>query len=642
MFEHGQRPGMDSMGVLIASLERLLSEAPSTTCTDEFQVLGVGIERLDEALPVLDRLLEDVQNGVLRYEGAVVKVESASDERINIPHVIRGDETDVLLKHETLDDDLLCDQHTRAYKQALRNQEEQFESDPWQRYSLLLDIGNCPDCNVDTRVEITLDKSYLESQFRDRLAADLPLFADELDRLRVLFWADLDHLHSMIERSPLQTYKAIAEWGKPCLFVCFDNAHNDGSDYFRSISAGMCMQRERIEPALNQLLTAPSLPSLIHSRQGHIQEYPETLGYLPPEYWLSAQVLAQAHTGESVAEWFVEAAPFFVYSMLAAISSKVSIDEDRLRFEIEREFALSLECSLSSDKIVIRHDSDEYAVCFTQETLRELLDLYSVALQAKFTTINHDLVQRSIIYGTGFSFEAFFSKLDRIGKFYEFEYKHLLSDRFEQQSRNLRSFIADMVSLRQRLASLIDSLSKDLSELTIAVLATTALAIVAKVIDIETWDNLAIYAILTTPIFAYLYITVFLLRIDNLKDLGERAIDEFMRDVGLSQQIWDFPLHTIGVDEEELDRTTLLKPLLHQHSINQFIAEVCGVFSHVLFAGLAIGKNLWWLPVPKLILDSVFFGWAFWRRTSKQSRVAYYLLVWLVTLASAAVMCWTR
>jgi hypothetical protein len=274
--------------------------------------------------------------------------------------------------------------------------------------------------------------------------------------------------------------------------------------------------------------------------------------------------------------------------------------------------------------------------------LRKLLDFYSAALQAKFTAINHDLVQRSVVYGTSFSFEVFFSKLDQIGKFYEFEHKHLLGDRFEQQSQNLRSFIADMVSLRQRLASLIDSLSKDLSELTVAVLATTALAIVARVLDIKTWDNLAMYGLLTTPVFAYLYVSVFLLRIDNLMGLGERAVDEFRRDMELSQQIWDFPLHTIGVEEEELDRKMLLRPLLHQHSVNQLIGEVCGIFSHVLFAALATVMNLWWLLAPKLVLDSVLLGRAFWRwrGTSRQSRITYHFLVWLVTLAFAAIIYW--
>jgi hypothetical protein len=189
---------------------------------------------------------------------------------------------------------------------------------------------------------------------------------------------------------------------------------------------------------------------------------------------------------------------------------------------------------------------------------------------------------------------------------------------------------------------MVDSLSKDLSELSIAVLATTALAIVARVLDIKTWDNFVVYGILTTPIFAYLYITVFLLRIDNLKSLGERAINEFTRDVELGQQIWDFPLHTIGVDEEDLDSETLLGPLLHQHGINQLIAEVCGMVSHILFVTLAIGKNVWWLPVPKLMLDSVFLGWAFWTRTRSQGRVIYYSLVWFVTLAFAAVMYWTN
>jgi hypothetical protein len=297
---------------------------------------------------------------------------------------------------------------------------------------------------------------------------------------------------------------------------------------------------------------------------------------------------------------------------------------------------------LAGDRVVVASDGGTTTVYLTQELLCALLDFYSVALQAKYTAINHDLIQKSVVYGTGFSFGDFFSRLDRIGRFYDFEYRHLLGDRFEQQSQNLRSFIANMVSLRQRLASLVDSLSKDLSELTIAVLATTALGIVAKVIDIETWDSLVVYGILTTPIFAYLYIAVFLLRIDNLRNLGKRAVDEFMRDVELGQQIWDFPLHTIGVEEEELDREALLEPLLYQHRINQLIAEACGVFSHALFIALAMTRDLWWLPAPKLILDSALFGRALWKRASKQSRVIYHSLVWLVTLAFAAVVYWTK
>jgi hypothetical protein len=633
---------MDSVRALIESLERLLTEAASTTYVDEFQVLDIKIHTLSEALPLLQGLLEDADKGRVRYEGMLVKVGSASDERVSVPHLVRGVEKDVLLKDEALDDRLLCDRHVEAYEQFLRDQEEQFEFDPWQRYSLLQEIDDCRDCSVNIRVEITLDKGFLERQFKESLAADVPQFASDLEKLHILFWTDFASFHSRITHDPLETHRTIAEWGQPCLFVCLRNADNDGSDYFKSVSTAACVHRETMETVLGQLLTAPSLRPLTGSRQSHIEEHPETVGYLPPEYWLSAQVLAQAHTGESIPEWFTRLAPFFVYSFLATVSSKVVADEDRLRFEIEREFALNLECSLAGDRVVVASDGGTTTVYLTQELLCALLDFYSVALQAKYTAINHDLIQKSVVYGTGFSFGDFFSRLDRIGRFYDFEYRHLLGDRFEQQSQNLRSFIANMVSLRQRLASLVDSLSKDLSELTIAVLATTALGIVAKVIDIETWDSLVVYGILTTPIFAYLYIAVFLLRIDNLRNLGKRAVDEFMRDVELGQQIWDFPLHTIGVEEEELDREALLEPLLYQHRINQLIAEACGVFSHALFIALAMTRDLWWLPAPKLILDSALFGRALWKRASKQSRVIYHSLVWLVTLAFAAVVYWTK
>lgn len=628
---------MDSVRALTKSLERLLTEAASTTCVDEFQVLDVKIDTLSEALPLLQGLLEDADKGIVRYEGMLVKVGSTSDERVSVPHLVREVETDVLFKDEALDDRLLCDRHAGAYEQLLRDQDEQFEFDPWQRYSLLQEIDDCPDCSVNIQVEITLDKGYLEHQFKESLAADVPQFASDLDKLHILFWTDLASFHSRITHDPIETHRTIAEWGRPCLFVCLRNADNDGSDYFKSVSTAACVHRETMETVLGQLLTAPSLQALTDSRQNHIEEHPQTVGYLPPEYWLSAQVLAQAHTRESIPEWFTRLAPFFVYSLLATVSSKVVADEDRLRFEIEREFALNLECSFAGDRLVVASIGGAATVYLTQELLCALLDFYSVALQAKYTAINYDLVQKSVVYGTGFSFGAFFSRLHRIGKFYDFEYRHLLGDRFEQQSKNLRSFIADMVSLRQRLASLVDSLSKDLSELTIAVLATTALGIVAKVIDIETWESIVVYGILTTPIFAYLYITVFLLRIDNLRTLGKRAVDEFMRDVELGQQIWDFPLHTIGVEEEELDREALLEPLLHQHRINQLIAEACGVLSHVLFVALALSKDVWWLPVPKLILDSGFLGWALWNRSSRQSRLTYYLLTWLVTLAFAAI-----
>jgi hypothetical protein len=627
---------MDSTRVLVESLERLLSGA--TTCVDEFQVLEVGIGNLGDALTVLKGLLEDVQNGIMRYERAIVIVGPASGDGVRIPHVIRRDEADIILVHETVDEELPCDEHARAYEQALQEQEEQFEFDTWQRYSLLQDMGNCPNCNVKIWVEITLDKNYLESQFKRRLAADLPQIASDLDRLRLLYWADLEHLYSMIERNSLQTHRTIAEWDKPCLFICFDNAHNDGSDYFRSISAAMCVQREAIKPVLNQLLSAPSLQALTLSRQSHIQECSKAVGYLPPEYWLNAPVLAQARTGGVIPEWFVKVAPFFIYSMLATVSSKVFVNRGNLRFEIEREFELGLECSLANNEIVVTLDSDTTRVHLSQDVFRQLLNFYSTALQAKYTAINYDLVQRAIVYGTSFAFGAFFSKVNRIGKFYDFEYKHLLGDRFEQQSRTLRTFMADMVSLRQRLASLVDSLSKDLNGLAIAVLATTALTIVARVLDIKTWDNLVRYAILTTPIFAYWYIPVFLLRIDNLKDLGERAVDEFRQDMELGQQIWDFPLHTIGVEEENLDRETLLKPLLHQHNVNQLLAEATSMFSHILFVALAVGKNLWWLPVPKLILDSIFLGWSFWYK----QRGVYYLLIWFVTLIFAIIIYWVN
>ena len=314
---------MDSTRVLIESLERLLSGAPSTTCVDEFQVLEIRVRNLGDALAVLEGLLEDVQNGIIRYERAVVIVGPASGDGVRVSHVIRRDEADIMLVRETLDEELLCDEHARAYEHTLQEQEEQFEFDPWQRYSLLQDIGNCPDCNVNTWMEITLDKNYLERQFKKRLAEDLPQFAGDLDRLRVFFWADLAHLYSLIEHNPLQTHKTIAEWGKPCLFICLDNAENDGADYFRSISAAMCVQREAIEPVLDQLMTASSLQVLTLSRQSHIQKCSEDIGYLPPEHWLNTQVLARAHAGEVFPEWFMKVAPFFVYSMLATVSSKV-------------------------------------------------------------------------------------------------------------------------------------------------------------------------------------------------------------------------------------------------------------------------------------------------------------------------------
>lgn len=633
---------MDSTKALVESIEKLLSKAPSTTWVDEFEVLDIKIEKLNEAISVLDYFLDDVQKGIINYERAVVKVESTRNIRKSISHAIRKDENDILLQRETLDEGMLCKKHTEAYKQSLKEQEKQFEFESWQRYSLIQEIENCTLCNVHAQVEVTLDKNYLECRFKNSFESDLPQFAGVLGRLRVFYWADLDHLYSLAENNIIQTSRTITEWGKPSLLICHDNAENNGSDYFKSISATKCVQRDILESILNQLLNAPALQPLSQSRQSHIDEYPSTIGYLPPEYWLNSYVLAEAQTGNTIPAWFVRVASFFVYAMLATVSSKVFVTGTNLKFVIEREFELSLECSLTSNKIIIILREDTVTVEFVQNILCEVLNFYSAALQAKFTSINNDLVQRSIVYGTDFAFEAFFSKLDRICRYYDFEYKHLLGDRFEQQSRTLSAFITDMMGLRQKLASLVDTFSKDLSGLAITTLATTALAVVTKVLDVKIWDNFVVYLLLTTFIFSYLYITVFLLRLDNLKKLGERAVDDFRQDIELGQRIWDFPLHSIGVKAEVFERENLLKPLLYQYRLNNFIAELCSIFSHILLIALVIGKNLWWSLLPKFIFDSFFFGHEFWMRIRRQSRTIFYLLIWLMTFGSIVFIYWVN
>jgi hypothetical protein len=629
---------MNSTRLLIDSLRNVLSGAPSAVCEDEFLVLNVRIRSLVDAQPVLQGLVDDVKNGIIEYEGAGVQVAPEEEDRNKSSHFVRNDETDVILSGELLDNEWLCPQHTEIYEEAFREQEEQFDFDEWQRYSILQDVQECPNCQLNSWVEITLNKNYLEDQFRKRIGSDLPLLAGDLRNIRIFYWADLNHFYSKINENLHRTQLSIAKWDLPCLFICLSNAENDGSDYFKSISADDCTKTETIEPILKQLLNAPTLKSISHSRQSYIQEYPDNVGYLPPEYWLNPQALAKSFTEEPLPNWFIGIAPLFVYSLLATVSSKVFQNEDNFRFEIKREFDLALECSISGDAIYVDQEGQNIRVNLTHEVLRQLLNFFSVALQAKYTSINHDLVQRSIVYGTNFSFGAFFSQIDRVNRFYEFEYKHLLGDRFEQQSRTLSAFISDMVSLRQQLSSLMDSLSKDLSGLTIAVLATTALAIVAKIIDISTWDNLLIYGIVTSFIFAYLYITVFLLRIDNLKSLGERAVDEFMRDMKLSQQIWDFPLHKIGVREKDLDRASILKPLLSQHNTNQLIAEATGILAQILFVVLAISKNLGWLAAPKLILDSIFLVWSYRNRADNTSRFIYYSLIWVTTLVFTVIV----
>jgi hypothetical protein len=637
---------MHAIKAVVEGLEDLFS-VETASCEDEFQVLKVRIESLDEARPVLERLLRRVRAGVLPFDGAAVQVAGAANPRWDVRHRVTRDERDVLLSPEVVDealldegapcDALLCEGHAATYRQYLEDQQEALAFEPWQRYALLEEVTACDACRVETWVEITLFKDRLEDCFKEALAQDLPHLAGRLDGMRLLYWHDLDDLTARVAERPLETHGTVATWGKPCLVISSRNAENGGSAYFRSLATARAAEPSAVEPALSRLLDAPALDSILRAREAHVEAYPEAVGYLPPEYWLSADVLARVRNAEPLPRWFLRLAPLFVCSMLATVSSRVSRGEDaqnRLIFEIEREFALSLDCSWRGDRVVIHREDGEARVALDETVLSQLLDLDTVALQGKYTAVNRDLVQRSIVYGTGFAFESFFAKLNQIGKFYEFEYKHLLGDRFEQQSKMLSTFISDMVSLRQRLASLVESLSRDLSGLTTAVLATAVVSIVARTLDLQSWESVVIYGMATTPILVYVYFPLFFLRIDNLRYLGERAIDEFMRDLALSEEIWDFPLHTIGIEDEDLDRDRLLHPVSRQHRINEVVAIACGVVAHALFLALVAYRGPWWLLGPKLVLDAGFLGWAIWLRKYRR-RLFYHAAIFLATLALA-------
>ncbi len=624
---------MDTTSQFLGSLERVLKSAPSIIFKDDFLVLNIKIESLTDGLATLKNLLAEQKNGTLEYQLAAVQVAQKGNDLLKIPHYLRRNEDDILLTPDLLERDWLCTSHKEEYENNVKDQTDNIELDRWRRYSLIQSIVDCPNCNVSAWVVVAFDKAYLESQIKNKIQSDIPQLSPGLENIGILYWADFSQFYTLTNNNPRQIYTTIANLSKPCLFVCLEHAENDGSDYFKSLATHDFIHQEKIEPILTQLIGLPPLQSISNSRKSHFQEYPESFGYIPPEYWLSAPLLAHAQTGNLIPIWLIKIAPLLVYSLLASISSTTKVDNNKIGFEIKREFDLRLNISINDGTVeIIKSNNLINKVSLTQEITRKLLNFFGITLQGKYSSVNQDLVQRSIVYGTNFIFDDFFYKLDRVIGFYEFEYKHLLGDRFEQQSRTLNNFISGMMGLRQQLASLIESLTNDLSGLSIAILATTALSIVAKVIDINTWNNLLIYGMATSFIFVYFYITVFLLRIDNLKSLGIRAVDGFIKDVERGQRIWDFPLHSIGVEEIDLDRDMILKPLVGQFKINQLVGEVAGILAHILFISLAISLHYWWVPIPTLVINIIFLIWSISIKNRKPARIIYYSLTLIITI----------
>ncbi len=53
----------------LASLEHILFAAGSATFVDDFDLIVARIDNLDEGKEVLIRLLDDLNKGIIRYEG---------------------------------------------------------------------------------------------------------------------------------------------------------------------------------------------------------------------------------------------------------------------------------------------------------------------------------------------------------------------------------------------------------------------------------------------------------------------------------------------------------------------------------------------------------------------------------------------
>jgi hypothetical protein len=629
---------MRNTSALLESLKHLLEIGPAVS--EDFQVVRLSIVNFEQGHKFLDALLNEILTKKLHYEQAGVQLEFADNSERANPNILlpfRTSMSDLELNTELTEAGLLCDLHNQACQEALERQDAQLEFDPWERYDLVAEIVACPNCVFQGYSEVILDKEKLGDQVCKALSLDLPDLTISLGNLHISLWTQASHLFTQMRSKTLETHKVLSDWTRACIFIIFDDISLENSDYLHFISDTDCTHEEVIRDIVRKTVVVSDLTSLTKSRLTWLEEIPtEEIGYLPPEYWISSEILL-ATTGATLPVWFLQAGGLFTYAVLTTLSTRCLKKGVRLTFEIEREFTLSLTCSFEEGALRVHTDSQELLVSLDPTLLTELLHFYMDAFHGKLGRNNYELVQKAVVYGTDFDFTTFSAKIDRVRQFYNFEYRHLLGDQFKEQSQILRAFISDMVSLRERISSLVESQSQGLNGLALTVLAAAALSIIARVQDITTWDNLVRYGLLTTPVFAYLYILVFLSRIDNLLELGEKAVDDFQKDVQLGQQIWDFPLHTIGVDEGALDRNRILEPLVAQHRINVTVAMLSGMVSHVVFVILAVYQGLWWAVFAKLLLDLLIRIRASLKRQEPR-RIRYYSAVWLVTAATALVL----
>ncbi|HYF92509.1 MAG TPA: hypothetical protein VD969_09680 [Symbiobacteriaceae bacterium] len=425
----------------------------------------------------------------------------------------------LLLQDVELPDGLVpCPGHEPAYAALLQEQTDNRCLAPWSRLAFLRTMAACPDCAVGLQLRVVLDKEFhwrrMRGHWPDAVDSKLWFYpaevAEQTPPEQYLTWRARPLVLGVRGEPPLQSNYVT------CVGL-------DAGDFVRRAAAAA----EGLAPRAKALAKQMEDRRLTGEDAGRI---------LPPEYWVSHEVLA--------VETFPEPLPLpglFLLSLLGQVCNRVTREAgETYLFQAEGARPMSVRCRLTASGVLL----DEVEHVLTPAVAAELIHFYRETMRGKPQGQNRELLQQAVRMAGEGRLSRLVTGLGPTLAYYDFQWKTLAGARFKEQVDLVKSYLGAVQTARGRVTAAMDELYKNLTTVVSGAAAVAAVLLTAAVTKSA---QISDYLLISGVLIAFPYIPIHVLRAASLVSAANNDLDEFQKALQQSADELSFPLQVLKV-----------------------------------------------------------------------------------------------
>lgn len=507
-----------------------------------------------------------------------------TEKTLNVDLYLNRSENDFELPKELVN--RVCEHHQNIFNQLVFEQGESYHIDSFKRYKLLRELSTCTYCHVDFTLTITIIKiELLKYYYRFINGKDLMTDA------RLIFWFSKQRFIECY--NIINMFKQIP---KPMIVIFKEEILFDNG-FINCLNLNDEKFWPHFEKALQKVPGKYIELTRLIEKQNPVA-ISESLGYIPPEYWLSGYSKEVGVFSSSLLELF-KADKVFLISILHVISENLTSDENKgnsFRFSLNREFQVDLEVVFSKCDVIL----NGMPLIISKDQQSKLIELYEEMLYSKYYDSNMKLVRNAIVLAGNADYLSILQNTDKLIRYYRFEYNNLLKEKFKEQSEVVKSLVLASQTMKSKLVESIDEIIKNIiTVFTVLLGLITSIVFMAGRSQSHTKD----FVIVAMYLFVYTYIPIYTCRIVKMVELAIKRIDDFYDDMRVITKIYDYPLVEIISSHEEntYPGKQLIGVARKSIIFFSFLYLVCGIVS--LFLSNIYFYDLW---IKDLILKFHF------------------------------------